>query len=137
MNARQKIINALETRMEAIADVKKVSVWKVTDFAPAEHPAILIRDTVDLMPSDGAIGRIDHELSVEISALFFGKTAPEDAREMTASILSAIGTDPTFGGLAYDTIINSAELDLDETGKMISASIIDTTIRYRSDLWTI
>lgn len=137
MNIRQQIINALEIRLAAITSIKKVAVWEVMDFAPAEHPVILIKDTIDLMPSDGVVGKIDHELTVELNALFFGATAPALAREVVASILAAIGTDSTYGGLAYDTVINSAELDIDETGKLISAAIIDTTIFYRSDLWTI
>ena len=137
MNIRQQIIDALETRLNEIESVRKVSVWKVTDFAPAEHPVILIRDTIDSMPADGVIGKIDHELTVELNALFFGATSPEDAREMVASIAASIGEDATFGGLVYKVDINSAELDLDETGKLISAAIIDTTIYYRSDLWTL
>ena len=123
--------------MNDIPSARKVSVWKVTEFAPAEHPVILIKDTIDLMPDDGVIGKTDHELTVELTALFFGATSARDSREMIASIIAAIGTDNTFGGLAYDTIVNSAELYLDETGKLISSVIIETTIYYRSDLWTI
>jgi hypothetical protein len=138
MNIRQQIVDALETRMAAIGGIKKVAVWKVTDFAPAEHPVILIKDTVDSMPSDGVgKGKIDHELTIELTALFFGSTASSQAREVIASILAAIGTDSTFSGLAYDCVINSAELDIDETGKLISAAVIDMTVFYRSDLWTI
>lgn len=137
MNTRQKIVDVLESRFKSLAGVRKVSIWKVTDFSPAEHPAILIRDTVDVMPSDGVIGKIDHELTVEISSLFFGQTSAKDAREMVATIMASIGTDKTYGGLAHDTIVNSAELDIDETGKKISAAVIDVTILYRSNLWEI
>ena len=137
-NIRQQIIDALETRMGAITTIEKVAVWKASDLAPTDLPAILIRDTVDNMPVDGVgAGRLDHDLAVEITAMFSGNTSATDAREMIASIVAAIGTDPTFSGLAFDTILISADLDLEDSAQLIAAAQISLTIRYRSGMWSI
>lgn len=137
-NIRQQIIDALETRMNTIADIKKVLVWRASDLSPSELPAILIRDTVDTMPADGVgAGRLDHDLEISITAMFSGSTSAADAREMISDIIAAIGTDPTFGALAFDTILQSADLDLDDSAQLIAAAQINITIRYRSALWSI
>ena len=137
-NIRQQIIDALETRMNTIADIETVKVWRVSDLAPAELPALLIRDTLDNMPADGVgAGRLDHDLEITITAMFAGTTSDSAAREMISDIVSAIGTDPTFGTLAYDTILQSADLDLEDSAQLIAAAQINLTIRYRSDMWSI
>jgi hypothetical protein len=137
MNIRQQIINELVDRMEDIDSVKSVYSWRVTELAPAESPIIIIKDTADNMPIDGVIGRIDHELNIDIEALFFGKESMDEAREMIASIAAAIGTDSTFNGLAYDTIMVSAEITAEETGKLNSTATLSIIINYRSDAWTL
>ena len=137
MNKRQQIVDTLTEMMKGVDGVRKVAVWKITDFAPAEFPVILIRDTVDNMPSDGAIGRLDHELDIELTAMFFGKTSSDEAREMTALIIAALGENTTFDGVAYDTVVSSSELDVDEIGKKVSSAIINIVVLYRSELWTI
>lgn len=138
MNIRQQIIDALETRLNTISGIEKVLVWRASDLAPAELPAILIRDTLDTMPADGVgAGRLDHDLDVSITAMFSGNTSATDAREMISTIVAAIGTDATFGGLAFDTVLISADLDLDDAAQLIAAANINITIRYRSGLWSI
>lgn len=136
-NIRQQIVDKIEERLDTIDTIKNVSVWSMTDLAPAQYPAILIRDTVDTMPAEGIIGRLDHELAVEVTALFFGQTSPADARQVIADIVASIGEDKTFDGLAWDVTIDTAELDIDITGKMISGAIIEITVFYRSELWTL
>jgi len=137
MNKRQQIVDTLTEMMTDVRGVKQVAVWKATEFAPAEYPVILIRDMLDSMPSDGAIGRIDHELEIDLTAMFFGATSASEAREMAALIMASLGTNPTFDGVAYDTVVNSAELDVDEFGKKVSSVTILITVFYRSELWTI
>ncbi len=138
MNIRQQIIDALETRLNTISGIEKVVVWRASDLAPAELPAILIRDTLDTMPADGVgAGRIDHDLDVDITAMFSGTTSATDAREMIADIVAAIGTDPTFSGLAFDTVLVSADLDLEDSAQLVAAAQINIIIRYRSSMWSI
>ena len=137
-NIRQQIIDALETRMNTISGIETVKVWRVSDLSPAELPAILIRDTIDNMPTDGVgMGRIDHDLEVGITAMFAGTTSPVNARDMVADIVAAIGTDSTFGGLAYDSVLQSADLDLDDAALLIASAHVTMTIRYRSGMWSI
>ena len=137
-NIRQTIIDAMETRFGELSGIERVAVWRVSDLPPTDLPAVLIRDTIDAMPTDGiGAGRIDHDLTVEITAMFSGTTSPTDAREMIATLVASIGTDPTWVGQAYDTIINSAELDLEDANQLIAAAQISITIRYRSGMWSI
>ncbi len=137
-NKRQQIVDALEIRMSAIDDIKRVAVWRASDLAPSELPAILIRDTLDIMSSDGiGAGRLDHELSVEVTAMYAGNTSATGTREIVSAIVEAIGTDPTFGGVAFDTILTSADIEIEDSAQLIAAANISIIIRYRSDLWTI
>lgn len=137
-NTRQTIIDAVKTRLAAISGIQTVAIWRASDLAPSELPALIIRDTVDQMPSDGiGSGRRDHDLTVEILALFAGNTAAASARDMVADIVAAIGTDPTWSGSAYDSILESAELDLDDAAQLIASAQISLTIRYRTAMWSI
>ena len=138
MNIRQQIIDALEGRLVAIAGVNKVTQWRINDLAPAELPAINIKDTIDEMPSDGVIGKIDHLLQIELTAVIHrNATAPKVSRQLIADIIGAIGQDKTFSNLAYDTVINSAELDLDTTVTTFANARINITVNYRTGLWSI
>lgn len=138
MNIRQQIIDELQTRMESVTGVKKVTQWRVNDLAPAELPAINIKDTTDQMPSDGVIGRIDHSLEVELTAVIHrNDTAPTVSRQLIADMIQAIGTDPNLNSLAYDTVVNSADLNLDTTVTTYANATINITVNYRTGLWSI
>lgn len=131
-------MNTISTANGYNSNVKTVSVWESVAAEEADLPEILIRDTSDSMPADGVgQARLDHELSVELSAALDGKTSVADARNLVADIVKAIGTDYTFGGLAFDTIVNSADLIADDANKVVAFAMVDITVRYRSTKWTI
>lgn len=136
-NIRQDIVDAIEARLSTISNIKTVTLWRINDLQASELPAIVIRDTVDDMPADGIIGRRDHNLTVEVVVIFSGSTSAEKVREGIAAVMAAIGTDPTFGGLAYDTIPGNASMDLADSNMQHSAAQIDIVVRYRSGLWSI
>jgi hypothetical protein len=135
---RQSIMSAVEIRMGGIATFgSNVYIWRKSDLPLDQLPLLNIMDSVDSMPSDGIGNRRDHDLSVDLEAYFSGSTSAAAARQIIADIVAAIGTDKTWGGLAYDTLIDTAEIRLEEMGKVLSAAQVNITIRYRSELWTI
>ncbi len=137
-NTRQSIVDALETRLAAVDGVNLAAVWHVSDLATGDLPAVLIRDTQDEMPEVGIdAGRRDHKLSIEIEALAKGATALAAVRELIADIIAAIGTDYTFGGLAYDTQVATADVNLVDSATLIASAQLTLTIRYRTALWAL
>lgn len=137
-NTRQQIVDAIETRFSALPSIEKVAVWRASSLPVDQLPAVLIRDTVDTMPTDGiGTGRRDHDLQVEITCMFSGSTSVADARELAAELVTSIGTDPTWSALAFDTILTSVDLNLEDANQLISAAQIEISIRYRTELWSI
>jgi len=135
---RQLIVDALETRLKGIATFTTVEVWRSSPFGLEEMPALNIRDTTDAMPYDGiGTSRRDHALTVELEVSFSGSTSAAAARQIIADVIAALGSDETFGGLAFETLVDAAEMSLEELGKILSVASINLTIRYRSEKWTI
>jgi len=143
-NIRQQIVDELTSRMASIttangysASIKKVQDWgDPRAIEEADMPAIMLRDSSDTMPQDSiGHGRRDHELSLFLVVAFAGGTPVASCREMLADMLTAIGTDATFGELAYDCEPLNAELMPDEANKKVGYGQIVLNIRYRSDLW--
>jgi hypothetical protein len=137
MNIRQQIINNLIDRMEAITGVNAVYDWHVQELAPAESPVINVKDLDDDMSDEGVIGKVDHDLNVDLEAQFFGKVSNAEAREMLLSMATAVGTDPKFGSLAYASSMKKAAVDPEETGELNTTATLSIVINYRSDLWTL
>ena len=137
-NTRQQIVDALEERMQDISGVTTAEVWRTIALEARDLPAIVVRDGLDQMPSDGvSAARRDHELAVEIELYFSGSTSAADARDMVASVVAAIGTDKTFGDLAFDTIIASADINMETADRVYASAQIELSIRYRTELWSI
>jgi hypothetical protein len=90
------------------------------------------------MPVDGVPGRRDHDLSVSITVRHHGSESADDARETLGLLCAAIGTDNTFSGLAYDTLLNRGSIEFNnDQNEYFTDAVLDIVIRYRTDLWSI
>lgn len=119
---RDLIMQAVMTRMAGILDASgyysdlgtNVFEWrpKVVDasgagYVPteqAELPALHVRDPVDLPETVEQSGSEEHELTVELEIAHEGGATGSMMRKEIADVCKAIGVDPTWGGLATNTI---------------------------------
>lgn len=142
---RHQIMAALITLMKTITTANgytinlgnSVKEWRLTSIEQDDLPFMVVRDVNDVMPEVSTAGRRDHQLEVEIDIFFKGSTSARDARNIVADVAKAIGTDETLGGLAYNTEIASAALELEQTDKIYSAAQVAAVIEYRTDRWVL
>lgn len=148
---RQQIVDALIARLETILGNKdgggfvtfaggNVSLWKVVDVEQTKLPALVVRDTTDLIDREGVATAGDHTLTVEIDGLCEAsktETADKVARKLMADILKAIGVDESFGGLAYRTRLAQANMQVVKESKHFGGVDLALTINYRTGKWEI
>lgn len=150
---RQQIMDAIETRLKLIVagkvwtlddgathtctvTVKGVYPWRKVPFTPAMLPAIGIWDTASTL-EDAPFGSFNHALEVNIVGVIAASSPVATARELTADMLAAVGSDPKWGGLAKWTIVEAMPLDMEPAGDVIAAGQLKLTVHYRTGLWQI
>ena len=144
MSKRESIIQALKTRLEAIAPPTyqtalgtNVFIHKSTGADEANVPFANIKDVTRRSVQRGLQSSYDvrdNELDVVISLIAAdGDTADTTARSMVQDVIQAIGTDETFGGLAIRTDINEDRLNVNQDDKKVAGAELDITIFYRTN----
>ncbi len=142
-NTRQQIVDALDTRLQTITTGNGYSAnlgvyeWLVTPLEESDLPAVIFRDTVDDIDDEREFSRLDHTLTVDLDVAVSSTTSADAVRELIRDILTAIGTDKEFGGLAYNTDVVTASLDVSEADQRLSGGQIIIEIKYKTALWTI
>jgi len=142
-----QIIAAMKLRFEAItagADYY-TTFEKVYDNFPniasiekAKIKIINLRDVSDDKrgQAESSQSLDDIDMLVEIDIIARGSEAA-NIRKMKADILKSIGTDLTWGGLAFDTnYIGSQRNRKDIYGNVISDLTITIGIQYRKNAWS-
>jgi len=114
-----------------------VHEWLVTPLEESDLPAVIFRDTIDVIDDEREFQRLDHNLTVELDVSASLTTSADSVRELIRDILTAIGTDKEFGGLAYNTDVITASLDVSETDQRLSGGQIIIEIKYKTALWTV
>ena len=138
MNKRQQIINHIKSTLKTVQGIRSVHEWHLPELiTPIETPAAIVRDPVINETEDGVMNRADHELTIEIDAVFAGSEPVTNIRTLIADIAEAIGMDDTFGGVAYQSNIASVSLSPDTTGKKKSFATLTINAKYRTDRWTL
>ncbi|MHC1697778.1 MAG: hypothetical protein AB9919_06920 [Geobacteraceae bacterium] len=144
MSKRQSIVNAIETRMKTILTTngyatnagQHVFVWRTTDIPETEMPSICIYDSdCPIDYENTPVGLQGHRLTVDLVGDAKGASAQVEVRKINADLLKAIGTDPTWGGLAIDTDLISHGINIEQGDKKIGAGVVRVEIPYRTPLW--
>lgn len=134
---RQQIVSAVETRLKTIKVVNgyetdiglNINVWQTTDFQESELPAIDVRDPSEEVDVRG--GNHICNLTIEIEAKVSGTTSAAAMRDIIADTIKAIGTDPTFGGLAQDTRpVTNDSFGFGQNSKKIASIVMTFEARY-------
>lgn len=141
---RQQIMTAFEARLATITTGngyssnlgKNVFGWRKTTIGQNEMPCVIVRDlTAKVTYDDAPIGHVNNRLQVMIEALFTGALTAAQARNALNDLISAIGTDPRFGGLVLETHILEHELDLQAAEHISGGVSVTVEMVYRTARW--
>jgi hypothetical protein len=142
---RTLIVQAVQTRLVAITagatynftlGATKVLVWRDLKSQPwtvGELPALTIRDGIEQVRQ--ALSGIHlHELPLDIMGAVTSSTLPEDeARKLLADIVTAIGVDRKWSGLAFDTDPIAEGIEVAQEGEHIAGARVQIVIKYRTN----
>jgi hypothetical protein len=135
---RQAIVDAIRGRLATILSSNgyntdiggHVFEWKVTAFADADFPAVAFRDT-DPTIRELTGGMQEVSLPVEfIVGIASGASTMQVMRAAIEDVLAAINQDWTWGGLAWDTSIDTIETFAEQEGRLAGLAKIGTTVKY-------
>jgi|LGVF01.2.fsa_nt_gb hypothetical protein len=135
MAVDQQIFDAVCSALGAVGTVHK---WRPSNLAQSELPALVVRDPSCPVNAAAEIGRFSHSLSIEIEGMVkaSGSPAPakaaEAARALVASIVAAMGSDPTWGGLAVRTTYSGRDLEVGQAEVSVSECTVNFIIEYRT-----
>lgn len=142
MTIEQQIVDALKGYLQNISiaggysfDVgDNVFEWRESDLdAKRELPAIEIRDPLNEVDEDEPNKRL---LTVEITLLMSGTTAPAKLREGVQDIITAISeiVNPNF---VLDAQVAAIEKEVDIAEKRIARAQITLQVWYYAEMWKI
>lgn len=135
---RQQIVDAIRSRLGEIlvangynTDIgRHVFEWKVNAFSDTELPGVAFRDT-DPKIRELTGGMQEVSLPVEfIIGAASGATTMQVIRAAIEDVLSAINSDFTWGGLAWDTAIDTVEAFAEQEGRLTGLAKIAATVKY-------
>lgn len=135
---RQQIVDAIKVRLAGIRTANgynteiglHVFEWKVKAFSESELPGVAFRDT-DPKVRELTGGMQEVSLPVEfIIGAASGASTMQVLREAIEDVLSAINSDFTWGGLAWDTAVDTVEAFAEHEGKLTGLGRIVATVKY-------
>ena len=140
MSDRQEIVDAIKNRLSSIRTANgygtelglHVFEWKVTVFADSELPGVAFRDTEQTV-AELTGGYRNNSLTIEfILGAATGASTPGIVRQAIADVLRCIDSDPTWGGLAWDTAIQTDEMFMDHDGKLTGLAKVTAVVKYQT-----
>lgn len=143
MSVRQQIIDAVKTRLQDITPAAGfafdlsdgVDEWPGGNISPNRLPCACVSDPADKPLNYLSPDHVDHEMTVEITTIV--RSTPAASRALVAEVLRAVGTDPTWGGLAIDTNPTGVEWHVEQREHLFCGALITLTVKYRTQLWSL
>jgi hypothetical protein len=140
MTRRQEIVDAIKNRLASIRTANgygtelglHVFEWKVTAFADSELPGVCFRDTEQTV-AELTGGFRNVSLTIEfILGAASGSATSSVVRQAIGDVVRCIDSDPTWGGLAWDTAIQSDEMFMDHDGKLTGLAKVTAVVKYQT-----
>jgi len=161
LSIRQQIFNAVKVRFQDIRQIngfatevgKHCFAWRDLDKSPftttkTDDDGNIVGDTGELEdggainisdperdPDDGVLSAHHQILTIEViaAATAGGFTPPDNhARRIEADLLSAIGQDVRWGGLADDTLPGKSSLNVGHLGDRVAWVKLMFQIKFRT-----
>lgn len=148
MSKRQDIITELISKLATITKTNgyatdigsKVYEWKTTDVGSDEENCIVVWDTNSKViepyeEEDNTDPKHWKQLTVKMVVVTSGATTAANLRSMIADVYKLIGLNVTWGGNAWETILEGDEMILDQQKKLYGATEITINIVYVVNQW--
>lgn len=143
---RQQIITKIDARLKLILTAsgyltnagQSVYDWLHRSVAAPSLLALVYRDSQENSEAStaGAIGYHRHQLNMEVEILVAnGSTTMETMRKVLADIVTVIGTDPRWSGLAESTLPGSNRIEVDQENKIVAGALFTFTVVYSTKAW--
>ncbi len=143
---RQQIITKIDARLKLILTASgyltnagsNVYDWLKRPVSATSLLALVYRDPQENSEAStaGAIGYHRHQMTIEIEILVAnGSTTMETMRKVLADIVTVIGTDPKWSGLAESTLPGSNRIDVDQESKIVAGALFTFTVVYQTKAW--
>ena len=136
---RQQIISAIDTQLKTILVAggyrtnlgQNVVEWDLTPMDPSQDVFRLTYRDEEETRADLSVGEQDMALPLTILALASGNTSLAEMRKMVADVVSAMYADPTWGGIASDTVQDGVtKLDKAQAADQASGAELKFRVEY-------
>jgi hypothetical protein len=128
---RKDITDDLLYRMGLISALETVTFWRDTDsepYEPSECPALNIKSTNAIITHN--VSDDEHELKVLLELHTTSRIAVSDVESILGDIAAQVETNNTWGGHADGTNIENHEIDINQTGDVITAATLNIIVNY-------
>jgi hypothetical protein len=143
MSRWQNILTAIQVRFKSITisggyhtdfGTDHVFICRREKIEPQDSPAINIWDSLETVKigdiTSGSDSLEDWKMPVTVEVLVQGTDA--QVRAAVADVYKAIGTDPTWGGLAQYTYLWKHSLTVEQADRKVSGATITFYVQYRN-----
>ncbi len=140
---RQQIIDAIVTRLSGIDGTgdydttigSNVTDWGV-NYQETDLPAVSVCDLIEEVQTDTNDEFMDvYRLPVSIRIVVSEATRAPALRSMFKDILTAIGVDEKWGGLAHFTQVRNVGMTLDQDAFRIAGGQVEIDVYYETQRW--
>lgn len=140
---RQQIIDAIVTRLSGIDGTgdydttigSNVTDWGV-NYQETDLPAVSVCDLNEEVQTDTNDEFMDvYRLPVSIRVSVSASTRASDLRKMFKDILTAIGADEKWNGLAQFTQVRNIGMTLDQDAFRIAGGQVEIDVYYETQRW--
>lgn len=134
ITTRKDIIDDMRYRLEQIPEIATVTRWRDTDaepFAPEECPALNIKD---------GTGSIEHDTSYDVHTLPISldlhttsAVNADEVESLLGDLAETASLNETWGGHAEGTNIERHDINIHQTGDVITSGSLDISVEYTTE----
>jgi hypothetical protein len=139
---RQTLVTAIVARLQAITVANgyrtnggaNVYEWDRRPWNELKVPGFGVRD-VERLEEPKLSNVLEHALNLEIDCVAAGASGHTIVRDMLADVEQAVGTDPTFGGVALTSLQVGDRMGRDTADTSVMEATMRINVRYRTAYW--
>lgn len=131
---RGDIMGHMVTLLDQITTITTVSRWRDTDSEPFESyecPALNIKDGPGQISHN--VSDDEHEMKVALELHTTSRITADAAESLLGDIAAKVAANDTWAGHADGTDIEGHDININQTGDVITAAGLDITVKYTTD----
>ena len=141
---RTDLMAAVEARLEGVTKANgyrtNLGEWLRTWSADApnwdELPVLRVSDP-SAEVAQALYGGLQHTVTIPVELLLPGGANPSDLRDCAADLLSAVGADPLWSGLATGSAVTAVALAPGERDRVSAGVTVSLTVTYETAPWSL